>query len=87
MSKPMNMAYLSQVFSMVFPHVDHLLAAFWPRKTYSATFGSAPKARDARSESPGPGAYVQNFSVRGRGRSGEMPKLNEGFNEISNSWS
>ena len=42
--------------------------AFWPGKTYSATFGSAPKARDARSESPGPGAYVQNFSVRGRGR-------------------
>ena len=34
------------------------------RKTYSATFGSAPKARDARDESPGPGAYGQNFSVR-----------------------
>ena len=33
------------------------------KKTYSATFGSAPKARDARDESPGPGAYGQNFSV------------------------
>ena len=37
---------------------------FTTRKTYSATFGSAPKARDARDESPGPGAYGQNFSVR-----------------------
>ena len=59
-----NLQKLCYIVFWVFAVSKNTAQSAGPRKTYSATFGSAPKHRDDRSESPGPGAYQQNFSVR-----------------------